>query len=145
MFRSVASLSRSEISVHVLSKFISQHVAVAVAFRLQQQSASSKKASQREKESKSSICKRVKKQEMARLAASGKEHWLLLHDEAKNEMFGSACCNHPMGEQPWRSSYIIGCTTFKFAGIKDQERFTLHEHCIKIVQTKMDPNQTDGA
>ena len=107
MFRSVASLSRSEISVHVLSKFISQHVAVAFAVRLQQQLASSKKASQREKESKSSICKREKKQEMARLAASGKEHWLLLHDEAKNEMFGSACRTHAMGEQHCGSPHVV--------------------------------------
>ena len=51
--------------------FISQHVANAV--HLQQQSASSKNATWREKESKSSIRKREKKQKMARLLEVGSQ------------------------------------------------------------------------
>ena len=37
------------------------------------------------------------------------------------------------------------CTTFKLEGIKDHERSTLHEHCIKIAQAKKGLSQTDGA
>ena len=42
------------------------------------------------------------------------------------------------------TSYVIGRTAFKFEVIKDQERSTLHEHGIKIVQAKKGPSQTDG-
>ena len=63
----------------------------------------------------------------------------------KNEMFCSVCHDHTTGKQRWQLVYIIGCTTFELEGIKSHERSTLHGHCIRIMQAKTDPSQTDGA
>ena len=74
--------------------------------------------------------------------------WVLLNNEAKNEMFCFMCRDQATGDMHRQSSYLIGCTTFKefkLEGIKDHERSILQEHCIKIIQARKDPSQTDGA
>ena len=104
------------------SKFVSHHVFAAVS--LQQKSNAEKK-----RESKHGIYEKEKTnrkwQDSWKWAASGEEHLWLSNDEAKSGI-GS---HHT-------SSYFIECTTFKLEGIKNHERSTLRELCIKIAQAK---------
>ena len=71
--------------------------------------------------------KRKKKwQDSWKWAASGEEHWLLINDEGKNEMFGSACRNHATGErhQCMCLSFLWCSFTFSLMGKKSETELT---------------------
>ena len=111
------------------SKFVSQHVAAA-AISLQQKNNTEKKGKQ---------IRRMKKRKQT---VNGKT------PGSEQPVVKSVCGSLTMRRRAASATIVrhwMHKLTFKLEGIKDQERSTLHEHCIKIAQEKNDPSQTDGA
>ena len=132
--RSIASLLQSGISVHTRANLF--HMSLLLFGFSSNQPPAKKQCG--EKGTANLVFEKWKTnrkwQDSWKSAASGEERLWLTDDEAT-----SGISDHRT------SSYIVECTTFNLEEIKDQERSTLHEHCIKIAQAKKDPSQTDGA
>ena len=127
--RPIASVSQSGISVHTRAN--SFHImSLLQSASSKKQCAEKRKANPVYEKDKTS----KKRQDSWKQAASDEQRLWLTNNEAKSGI-GNHCT----------SSYITECTTFKLEGIRDHERSTLHEHCIKIAQARKGPSQTDGA
>ena len=112
------------------SKFVS-HVTAAV--QLKQQSPSRKKKKKQCREKKKQILYMKKRKETENGMTPGSEQPVV-----------KSICGSLMMRWRAASAIIVRCwiynLQFKLEGIKDHERPTLHEHCIKISQAKKDPS-----
>ena len=57
----------------------------------------------------------------------------------------SVCGSLKMRRRAALAIIVIVCTIFKLDEIKDHEKSTLHEHCVKIAQAKKGPSNVHFA